>query len=82
MSSRDLILTQISGFLREFGMSEAQFGLAVGGDHKFMARLRAGSVTLALIERAEDFMRRRRAGEQPQATIRRTRRAAANASAA
>lgn len=37
-------------------MTAREFGLRSVGDHKFVSRLRQGTVTLGRIERAEEFM--------------------------
>jgi ligand-binding sensor domain-containing protein len=53
MNTRVHLLDRISDYLTQTGQTERQFGLAVTGDHKWVARLRSGKVSLRSIERAE-----------------------------
>jgi hypothetical protein len=56
MKTRKTIIIRIEAFLTRHGMTERQFGLAAVGEHKLLARLRAGKATLATIEKAEAYM--------------------------
>lgn len=56
MSTRNTLLNRIDAYLAKTGMSERQFSMRVTADHKWLARLRRGQVSLASIERAETFM--------------------------
>lgn len=50
-------------------MTAREFGLRSVGDHKFVSRLRQGTVTLGRIERAEEFMEEVRAKPPPPAAL-------------
>jgi hypothetical protein len=56
MGTRELVLKRIEQFLAATGMTAREFGLQAVGDHKFVARLKRGAVTLGRIERAEAYM--------------------------
>ncbi len=56
MKTRERIIARIERFLTETGMTAREFGLQSVGDHKFVARLKQGTVTLSRIERAEAFI--------------------------
>ena len=58
MTVREAILARIEAYRSRAGLSERAFGLAVCGDHKLVARIRASGVTLDRIERVEAFMAR------------------------
>jgi hypothetical protein len=53
MRTRTELLARIEACLSRHSMSERHFALRVNGDHKWLARLRRGHVSLQLIERAE-----------------------------
>jgi hypothetical protein len=57
MTTRSTLLAEIDAFLRDANLSERAFSIAVYGDHRFVKRLRSGrSITLASIEKAEEFI--------------------------
>lgn len=56
MRTRDSVLSSIEAYLARHGISERHFGIAAIGDHKFMQRLRARNIGLAVIEKAEKWM--------------------------
>lgn len=57
MGTRETLLSRIADFCATHRVSERQFGMRVTGDHKWIARLRRGQVSLSSIEKAEAFMR-------------------------
>lgn len=57
MNTRDTLLFEIDAYLARTKMSARAFSLLVGRDHKWLARLRRGLVTLQSIERAEAVLR-------------------------
>ena len=57
MDTRLQLLERIGAFCSRHAMTERHFGIDAVGDHKLLARLRAGAgVTLTVIEKAEAFM--------------------------
>ena len=56
MGTRETLLRRIAAYCEARSLSERQFGLKVTGDHKWIARLRRGQVSLSSIEKAEQFM--------------------------
>lgn len=57
MTTREALIEKIDAFLAERRMTGRAFSLLVGRDHKWLARLRRGQVTLQAIERAEAVLR-------------------------
>ena len=56
MGTRDQLISRIEAHLNRTGMSARRFSIAVTGDHKWLARLRRGQVSLQSIERAEALL--------------------------
>lgn len=55
------LLSEICQFLKETGMSESKFGLAVANNNKVVSRLRAGhSVTTKTINSINKFINKTR----------------------
>lgn len=65
---RALLLTQLTEFLAESGMTASALGRDAVGDNKLVQRIRAGEgITLKTIERLESFMAARRLAVRAQA---------------
>lgn len=63
--TRDAIIAAIDCFQKEMGLSDLAFSNSAVGSNKFVGRLRRGqSVTLASIEKAENWMAAERAGRE------------------
>lgn len=56
-AAQDLVLPYLELFIVERQLSDAKFGVAAVNDHRFMARLRDGRVTMSTVNRALAYAR-------------------------